>query len=111
MTYAEYTSDSSRGRYAVNGVEYVELDNPELTNHIFPGWWGDADQGESYVSQWSCPAAAASDFERDDFDPDDLSNPPVTLIFEFPAIKGQEPEDGGDWPWDDERYISANRHY
>lgn len=61
------------------------------TNRVFPGWYGDASEGEAYQSEWSCYAV----------DEDDAL---YEIVWIFPAVKGEEPEDDG-WPWEDESFI------
>lgn len=77
------------GEITHSGKAYALLDQVELTNRAFNGWWGDAAEGEEYISEWSTPAI-------------DQDGEEYVVRWQFTAIKGQEPEDDGDWPWDDE---------
>lgn len=79
--------------YEINGKTITTDDECFLTNRVFPGWWGDAKEGESYISEWACNAT-------------DESGEPCRVIYQFPAVKGEEPDDDG-WPWEDERYVSV----
>lgn len=76
------------GTVTFDGVEYVLDSIAEYSNRVFPGWWGDADEGESYVAEFS---AAAHDSEGNDY----------AVYWQFAEIKGQEPEDLGLYPWQD----------
>lgn len=76
-------------------LETIELNSDDecfLTNRVFPGWWGDVSDGEEYQSEWAC-YAEDKDGER------------YKIVWMFPAVKGDEPEDGGDWPWDNDELI------
>lgn len=76
-------------------LEAIELNSDDEcapTNRVFPGWWGDALQdGDDYWSEWAC---RATDSDGNEYQ----------IVWQFPAVKGQEPEDD-EWPWDDESYI------
>lgn len=75
-------------------LEAIELNSDDecfLTNRLFPGWFGDAGEGEKYQSEWACYA-------------DDEDGERYKIVWMFPAVKGEEPEDDG-WPWDDESFI------
>lgn len=75
-------------------LEEIELNSDDecfLTNRVFTFWHGDADCGEKYFSEWACEAED-EDGER------------YEIVWRFPAVKGEEPEDDG-WPWDDESFI------
>jgi len=74
-----------------NKLELISDDNNVLTDREFPGWWGNADDGDTYISQWVCDAVGH-----------DRCN--YQIIFEFPAVKGDEPDDDG-WPWGDASFI------
>ena len=71
-----------------DGTEYTLIKQAELSNRVFVGWWGDVEEGEEYTSEWS---ATAVDAEGNEFE----------VYWQFDAVKGDEPEDGGNWPWDD----------
>lgn len=80
----------------LQAIELTSDDECFLSNYVFPGWHGDAAEGEEYTSQWQV-YAEGSDGER------------YLITWDFPAVKGQEPEDDGDWPWDNEQYMSIER--
>lgn len=88
--------DSQTGAQVLQPIELTSDDECFLTNYVFPGWHGDAAEGEEYTSQWQV-YAEDSDGER------------YLITWGFPAVKGQEPEDDGDWPWDNEQYMSVER--
>ena len=82
-------------RVGLPGMELVTIeldDEPSLTNAVFPNWWGDAEEREEYISQWS---DIAHDEEGNRYN----------VIYEFPAVKGEEPDDD-EWPWSEVSYIS-----
>jgi len=64
-----------------------------LTDRVFPGWFGDVSDGEKYQSEWASYA-------------EDRDGNLYMIFWNFPAVKGEEPEDGGAWPWYDNSYIS-----
>ena len=41
------------GEVTHNGRHVSLTDTATLTNRLFCGWWGDADEGEEYTSEWS----------------------------------------------------------
>lgn len=84
---------SEYGTINFNGRTYELTNQAELTNRVFPGWWGDVEDGEDYVSEWSASGV-------------DAEGEPVTVVWQFPAVRGEEPEDGGAWPWGDE-YVTT----
>jgi hypothetical protein len=63
-----------------------------LTNEEFPGWWGSVRDGEKYLSEWG---AYAKDEDGEHY----------MIIWRFPVIKGQEPENDDEWPWDNQEFI------
>lgn len=65
------------------------------TNRVFTGWWGDAEQGEEYTSEWS-DTVIGSDGER------------YEVIWQFTEIKGDESDDASNYPWDDINCITVN---
>lgn len=53
------TSLSNYGTVNFQGVEYALITEASLTNRVFPGWWGDAKDGEEYASEFSAKAVDA----------------------------------------------------
>lgn len=58
----------------------------ELSNRVFDGWWGDAEEGEPYTAEWSCPAI-------------DMDGNEYEIVWQFDEVKGQEREPDA-YPWD-----------
>jgi hypothetical protein len=86
----EIAMSTNYGKVNFNGKTY-RLDNQaELTNRVFPGWWGDAEEGESYTAEW---AADAADEQGQD----------CKVVWQWQEIKGEELEDAGNYPWDDDQ--------
>lgn len=73
-------------------LELVSNDLCSPSNGVFPGWCGDAKDGEEYTSVWI-------EYARD------ADGNKYQITWQFPVIKGEEPEDEGEWPWHDEQYI------
>jgi len=67
---------------------FVVLTLGSTINRVFPGWWGDASEGEEYITEFDCPAI-------------DAEGNKYRVIWRFDAIKGSEPEDNGGWLWED----------
>lgn len=82
----EKASDKN-GKVEFEGREYALLCEPSLTNNVFPGWFGDAKNGEAYVMQWGAGAVDADGIKH-------------SMIWEFDAVRGEEPDDDSNWPWD-----------
>ena len=77
-----------------DGKTYTSDDECSLSNRVFAGWWGDAAEGEEYISEWVDTAH------------DEHGNR-YQVRYHFDAIKGQEPEDDSDWPWRDSHIDSV----
>lgn len=77
------------GTVTHEGTAYTLAEVATLSNRPFAGWWGDAEDGDEYTSEW---VARAIDDAGDEYQ----------VYWQFDAIKGEEPEDDGNWPWDDE---------
>lgn len=84
--YSKAASDN--GEVVYQGKTFALLAQAELTNRIFPGWWGDATFGEEYISEWSAPAIGEDGEE-------------YVVVWRFLAIKGQKAEDDSFWPWNE----------
>lgn len=75
-----------------DGLELTTDDQCTLTNRVFPGWHGDASDGEKYLAEWSTSA-------------EDEKGNKYNVIYQFLLIKGSEPEDDMlDWCDDDNIY-------
>lgn len=81
------------GEYEFNGNAYALTSYAERTNRLFPGWWGDAEEGEEYVDEWG---ASAIDEAGEEYE----------VVFQFDRVKGDEEEADG-LPWDDEHIVQV----
>ena len=77
------------GKVAHEGKEYTLAQVADYSNRVFPGWWGDVQEGEEYTAEFSASA----------YDNDGNS---YMIYWQFDSVKGQEPEDLSNYPWDDE---------
>ncbi|MDR1685203.1 MAG: hypothetical protein LBR82_01975 [Desulfovibrio sp.] len=83
-----------------SGTEFVMADgrvltvtrHAELTNRVFPGWFGDVKDGEEYVSEWDILAVDADGEE-------------YRIIYQYDLVKGEEPLPE-DLDWDDTAMIT-----
>lgn len=74
-----------------DGQTYTIDGDAFFSNRPFAGWWGDADEGQGYTSEWYQPTID-----------EDGNN--VTLVYHFDALRGEEPEDDG-WDWANDNNI------
>lgn len=72
-----------------NGKIITLTDSATLTNRVFTGWFGDASDGENYTAEYK----AGGIDSNGDF---------VEVYWQFGEVKGQETEDEGSYPWDNE---------
>lgn len=70
-----------------NGRTYTAKDQAELTNRVFPGWFGDAAEGDEYTAEWA--VSATDDAGRS-----------VRIVWRWTDVRGQELEDAGNYDWD-----------
>lgn len=67
------------------GNKYAVTRQAELSNRVFPGWFGDAAAGEEYTAEWSAPAIGQDGRE-------------FRVVWQFDEVKGDESEpDSYDW--------------
>ena len=85
------TTMSRYGEVTYQGQEYLLQDDAQLSNRVFPGWWGDAHEGEEYTAEYSAPASRQSHTN--------------TVVWQFSVVKGQEPENESDYDWDDDNIV------
>lgn len=73
------------GTVAHEGNVYWLTQHPDYSNRPFGGWWGDAQEGESYTAEFEADAVdGAGDVYR--------------VRWQFEVVKGEEPElDSLDW--------------
>lgn len=85
-----YDSEIDKGFGVVYfaGKEYILLRDATLSNRVFSGWFGDAADGEEYISEWTAPAV-------------DRDGNEYTVSWHFNVVKGEEPEDGSYYDWYD----------
>lgn len=76
---------AKHGTVEFKGKHYALIDKAELTNRLFMGWWGDAYEGDEYVSEFSAPAMGQDGCE-------------YCVLWQFDVVKGQEPDDDT-LPW------------
>lgn len=87
-------TDPVYGKVFWMGNVYHVYDRAELTNRVFHGWFGDAEEGESYTTEY---VAHAYDSRGTEY----------RVYWQFDVVRGEEPEDEGDYPWDDEHVSSV----
>ena len=75
------------GEVSSEGARFALSDCASLTNRVFPGWYGDAKEGEEYISEWAAPGIDPEGHE-------------VVVHWQFYLVKGAEPEDSL-LDWDD----------
>ena len=76
-----------------NGKTYMMTGQSELTNRVFPNWWGDAAEGETYISEWFAPAV-------------DVDGNEYQVIWQFDQVRGDEQEPDS-LNWDDVYKVRA----
>lgn len=76
------------GSCTYEGKDYILTDQAFLSNRLFPGWWGDAQEGEHYTAEYHATATDAEGYN-------------YLVYWQFDAVKGAEPEDESNYPWDD----------
>jgi len=75
------------GTVEFDNIEYTLLEDADYSNRLFYGGFNDADWGEEYIVEF-CARAIGPKRKK------------VMVYWQFPAIKGGEPEDEGGYPWD-----------
>lgn len=83
-------SKDDYGTATYNGRTYTLTSFPELTCRVFPNCFTEVDDGEEYTSEWSARAVDENGEEGNEY----------KVVWQFEAVKGTEPEDDSDWPWD-----------
>lgn len=75
------------------GYYVDDTSQAELTNRVFPGWFGDALEGEHYTAEYA-------------LDGWDTDGHPVTIYYHFDLVKGDYwPESEDQLPWDDAHIV------
>jgi hypothetical protein len=85
---------SSFGSVIYQGREYILTCQAYQSNRVFSGWFGDAEEGESYTDEWE---ATATDRQGNQF----------AVVWQWEIVKGEEPEDGGDLPFRDSNIVKV----
>ena len=75
------------GGIEFEGKSYALVNQAELSNRVFHGWWGDASDGEQYTTEWSAPVMGEDGFD-------------YIVVWQFDETKGAEPEDTSCYDWD-----------
>ena len=75
------------GEISFQGKSYALIEQAELTNRLFYGWWGDAKAGEEFLMELSAPAM-------------DVDENEYVVTWQFEVIKGEEPDDASGYDWD-----------
>jgi len=84
----------SEATVTYKGKTYKVNGQAELSNRVFFGWWGDAQDGEEYTAEWEA-------------DGEDESGIPVKVRWQMDMVKGEEPEDGADWDFSDDNIVKV----
>lgn len=71
------------------GKKITVEDEAVLSNRVFTGWWGDAEEGDEYTAEYHANGT-------------DEDGNSVMVYWQFGEIKGEEVEDASDYPWDAE---------
>lgn len=84
---------AQNGEVEHEGKFYALTSQPELSNRVFSGWWGDVSDGEEYTAEWSAPAMGEDGYE-------------YVVRWQFSEIKGAERE-ADSLDWDDANEVIA----
>jgi hypothetical protein len=82
------TTATDFGTATYNGKIYTLVNEATLSNRVFTGWWGDAEEGEPYTAEYNADAV-------------DADGNQYMIYWQFDEIKGNEPEDESNYPFDD----------
>ena len=77
---------STYGTVNYQGQQYRLTEDASLSNRLFNGGWQDAVDGAQYIAEY-CASGVS------------LEGAPVTIYWQFEAVKGMEPEDEGSYDW------------
>lgn len=87
MKYDYVACAKRHGEIEYKGKKYALVADATLTNRAFTNCWSDAEIGEEYTAEFSAKVIDADGEEYEAY-------------WQFDAVKGEEPEDDGEWPWD-----------
>lgn len=83
MTTYTYTE-----QYTGRQTQIESRDECFLTDRDFPGWFGDAKDGDEYIAEY---ADYATDADGNEY----------RLVWQFVLVRGEEPDDDSSLPWED----------
>lgn len=89
IPYEEYKKKF--GTVLFEGKLYWLMEVADFSNRVFNGWWGDAQEGETYTVEFQAKAV-------------DSFGEYFEVVWQFDDVKGEEqPPDG--YPWDDDHIV------
>lgn len=95
-TQANFDSlDREFGTVTFEGKTYWLTEVADFSNRVFDGWFGDAEEGEAYTTEFK---AEAIDAEGNEY----------VVTWQFETVKGNEPEDNGNWPWQNVSFVKPS---
>lgn len=74
------------------------IDQATLTNRVFPGWWGDAQDGEEYIEEWEEHYIADNGQE-------------FSAIYHFTNLRGEDGTAPDDLTWDEDHIWMVKTDY
>lgn len=89
--YNQFSAQNGEAEF--EGKIFALTSQPELSNRIFSGWWGDVSEGEEYTAEWSAPAMGEDGYE-------------YVVRWQFSEMKGAERE-ADSLDWDDVNEVVA----
>jgi len=81
--------DKMTQKFTHNGKEYTLTADAVLSNRVFPGWYNDVLEGEVYQAEYQADAV-------------DAAGNDCLIVWHFDETRGEEIEDEGNYPWDDD---------
>jgi|WetSurMetagenome_2_1015567.scaffolds.fasta_scaffold876547_2 hypothetical protein len=85
------------GYVEFGGKKYILTDQASQSNRLFDGSWSNAEEGEIYTDEWK---ANALDEDENTFE----------VFWQWSMVKGQEPEDASNLPFDDENIVEVTEY-
>lgn len=82
------------GEVEYQGKEYTLAEQATLSNRMFPGWFGDAEEGEPYTAEYQAAAV-------------DNGGESYMVLWHFETVRGEEPWDESDYPFDNDHVWSV----
>tara|TARA_R110000868_G_scaffold260457_2_gene518614 strand:- start:552 stop:836 length:285 start_codon:yes stop_codon:yes gene_type:complete len=87
------TAAKEFGEVELDGKKLALIEQAELTNRVFPNWFGDAEEGDTYIAEYGAPAI-------------DNEGNTYLVIWQFDETKGQEQDDASNYNWDNVYSVS-----